>query len=897
MPRREALGVHMGYRRFPRTGTGRRATGSAAIGLGIALAVLAAVTGMQPGGRTPAARADEVTVSQDELRTGWDPSEPAMSPSAVPSFTQLFKTAVSGQVYAQPLVIGSTVVVATETDQVYGLDASTGAIKWQTSLGTPYHITSCTDLSPDIGVTGTPVYDPGTGGNGTVYMFAQTTAGWALYGVDPVTGAITEDQPIGGQPTNDPNITFSPDQQLERTGLLLMNGWVYAAFGSHCDNQPYAGYIAGVNLATRATTLWTDESGVSNDQAGIWQGGGGVMSDGSGRIFVTSGNGISPPTGKGTSPPGQLAESVIRLSVNSGNGSLSAQDFYSPSNAPSLDAADRDYGAGGPVGLPFGTSSYPHLLAQAGKDGRIFLLSRDNLGGRNKGGALATTTSYGGEWGHPAAFADTSPLTTANAGTANDYLYYVGKNSPLRVFKLGVGSAGKPTLADVANTSLTFGYTSGSPVVTSNGTDASTPVAWEVYTSGGTGAGGVLEAYNVSSTALAGCSSGAPCSLTPIFSAPIGTAAKFTTPATDNGRVYVGTRDGHVYGFGAATGAPAAGTATAFGQARVGSAVSKPVSITAAKTVTVTGVTAQTGASNAGTAGSQFTVGRVTKTGAGGKPPVPVTFPVTLTRGDKLSAAVTFTPSAAGGTDGTLSFATRSAASPAVGVPLAGDGTLPGLTAQPAAVTFPLAPDQGVTDVPVGIASPQIVDLTNYGTSTDTITSVTPPSGPFTAAGLPAAGTQIKPGASIPVQVTFAPKAAGPASGSLTIAGTNGPASTVTLSGIGTSAVSKLTTARPTANFGTVKVGKKATAYIHVTNSGNTAATVTRTSALPAPFTEPLRAETNLPFNPSYDLWLPVTFTPVRAGTFTARYRLTWKDLQGTHTLVVAVTGTAAPSH
>jgi len=580
-------------------------------------------------------------------------------------------------------------------------------------------------------------------------------------------------------------------------------------------------------------------------------------------------------------------------------GTLAAKDFYSPDDAQSLDAGDRDFGAGGPVGLPFGTSggttSYPDLLAQAGKDGRVFLLNRDNLGGRKRGGALSITAPYGGEWGHPAVFADTSTLTAANAGPASNYLYFVGKNDPLRVFKFGVSAAGDPTLADVANSSLLFGYTSGSPAVTSDGTDATTPVVWNTYVPSATGANAELEAYDVSSGALAGCSSAAPCSLSPIFSAPIGTAAKFTVPATADGRVYVGTRDGHVYGFGAPpAAAPVTAVSATFGQTGVSTAISKTVSITAAKTVTVTGVTATTGASNSLTPASQFTAGQVTETPKGSITPVPVTFPVTLAQGDKLNAAVTFTPAAPGGADGTLSFTTRSAAFPALAVPLAGDGTRAGLDAQPAAIAFPLAPDQGVTDVPVGTAVPQVVDITNYGTTADTVTSVTPPSGPFTAVGLPSAGTQIMPGKSIPVQVTFAPTGAGPASGSFTVAGTSGSSATVTLSAVGTAAVSRLTAARPVVNFGTIPVARKATVYVDVTNSGNTPATVTGTAALPSPFTDPIRPEKDLPFNPSYDLTLPVTFTPTKAGTFTAHYKLSWTDLKGAHTLDVLLTGKAA---
>src|SRR5205085_4432280 len=140
-------------------------------------------------------------------------------------------------------------------------------------------------------------------------------------------------------------------------GLLLTNGSIYAAFGSHCDRQPYAGYVVRVKLSAKASTLWTDESGVTNDQAGIWQGGSGLMSDGPGRIFFTSGNGVSPPPGPGSSPPGQLAESTVRLRPRS-NGSLAAQGFFSPANAPTLDASDIDFGSGGPVGAPFGPATY-----------------------------------------------------------------------------------------------------------------------------------------------------------------------------------------------------------------------------------------------------------------------------------------------------------------------------------------------------------------------------------------------------------------------------------------------------------------------------------------------------------------------------------------------------------
>lgn len=120
---------------------------------------------------------------------------------------------------------------------------------------------------------------------------------------------------------------------------------------------------------------------------------------------------------------------MIRLGVNNTTGVLSARDFFSPRNAPSLDASDTDFGAGGPVGLPFGTATYPDEVMQAGKDGRIFILNRDNLGGREQGPSkgdqfLAEGGPYAGQWGHPAAFAGTPTLTTSNAPGSSDYLIY-----------------------------------------------------------------------------------------------------------------------------------------------------------------------------------------------------------------------------------------------------------------------------------------------------------------------------------------------------------------------------------------------------------------------------------------------------------------------------------------
>src|SRR5215471_1767291 len=306
------------------------------------LAAIALAAGLLTGiaAAVNKAGADEVTISQDQLRTGWDQHEPALSSKVLQggTFGQLFSTAVSGQVYAQPLAIGGSLLVATEQNYVYSLNATTGAINWQLSLGPswPSSVVGCEDLTPDIGVTSTPVYDPSTG---TAYLTAVVNDGQSqnapnvyLVAINVQAGTVDWKVSVQGAPVNAPSRTFNPMTERQRASLLLLNGEVYMAFASYCDFGSYVGYVAGVNTTTHALAMWTDESGSTDSQAGIWMGGGGLMSDGTGRIFVSTGNGVSPAPGPGTSPPGELGDSVVRLGVQP-DGSLAAQDFFSPANA------------------------------------------------------------------------------------------------------------------------------------------------------------------------------------------------------------------------------------------------------------------------------------------------------------------------------------------------------------------------------------------------------------------------------------------------------------------------------------------------------------------------------------------------------------------------------------
>ncbi len=283
--------------------------------------------------------ADETTISTDTLRTAWDPAEPSLGAAGVTAsdFGELFSTTLpaaagtsANQVYAQPLVADGKVFVATEENQVDALDPRTGAVLWSTPLGPswPASTAGCGDLVPDIGITSTPVFDPGTR---TLYVTTKTNDGpdpqhpnYRLHALDSATGADRPGWPIriSGSPSNG-GPAFNAATSHQRPGLLLLGGSVYMGFASHCDHAPYVGYVVGVNTTTTATTLWSTETQTSTAEAGVWQSGGGLVSDGPGRILVVTGNGVSPPPGPGTAPPGTLAESVVRLKVAS-NGTLSA---------------------------------------------------------------------------------------------------------------------------------------------------------------------------------------------------------------------------------------------------------------------------------------------------------------------------------------------------------------------------------------------------------------------------------------------------------------------------------------------------------------------------------------------------------------------------------------------
>ena len=506
----------------------------------------------------------------DPLRSGWYPDQPGLNPSAggTCAFGELWSAPVDGQVYAAPLIdpgagAHGTLLVATETNHLYGIDGVSGTKLWERGdLGPPWNPNDldCPNITPSVGITSTPAIDTATH---TAYLVSKTyatdTSGpaqWKAHAIDLATGNEKPNFPveIQGPADNDPTVSFEPTHHLQRPGLLLMNGVVYAAFGSHCDVPDYRGWVVGISSAGQITARWTDEAltdGNQNPAGGIWQSGGRLVSDQPGQMLLVSGNGIGPsaPTA-GTTPPTMLGESAIRLKVQSG-GTLQATDFWSPCNAQTLSNGDQDIGSGAPLGLPdsFGTPAHPHLLMVVGKQGHIYLLDRDHLGGFQQGPAGSCPDGSGNAGDDilddvPAqdgiGIYATPAMWPGDGGSI--YLPYATLRNPgkLTSYRI-IDNNGQPMFSLAGQSDGTLGYGSSSAIVTSDGETSGSALVWIVFLPDSSGANTELRAYDPNPVGgllqLRG-------------SWPIGTGNKFTTPTVSAGRIYVGARDGNVHAFG-----------------------------------------------------------------------------------------------------------------------------------------------------------------------------------------------------------------------------------------------------------------------------------------------------------------------------------------------------------
>ena len=507
----------------------------------------------------------------DPLRTGWYPNQPGLNPSAGGqcTFGEQWSSPVVGQVYARPVVdpgAGSngTLVIGTESNVIYGMDAATGAQLWSRVLDTPWNSSDigCTDVGQTVGVTSTPAIDTATH---TAYMtsktYDNTGAIYRVHAVDIGTGQEKPNFPVKvqGSASNAPLVGFDAANELQRPGLLLMNGVLYAAFGGLCDTPPYRGWVVGVNGSSGAiTTRWTDVTTFPEPNppvtgrpgGGIWQAGGHLVVD-NGDILLASGNGDVPPVptpGTAAATNGGLGESVVRLHVLP-TGDLQATDFWTPCNAEQLSNDDLDLGSGAPLLLPnvFGSN----LLLVIGKAAPLYLLNKTDLGGYKQGGAGSCPDGSGqpgddivsrfdpgggfGAWATPAVW-------PGNGGLI--YLPYQPFLSDPKFTAYNVTSPGGTPTVGIAGKSNddAYGFGSSSAIVTSTGTTSGSALVWLVRLPGGDGVGAELRAYD-------------PVPVNGVLTLrgrwPVGQGTKFNTPTVQNGRMYVGAQDGFVHAFGA----------------------------------------------------------------------------------------------------------------------------------------------------------------------------------------------------------------------------------------------------------------------------------------------------------------------------------------------------------
>ena len=499
---------------------------------------------------------DVLTYHNDIARTGQNLNETILTMSNVTSakFGKLGLYSVDGLVDAQPLYASSVVVpsngthniliAATEHDSVYAFDADTGATIWHSSMLKSGETTSdnrgCSQVTPEIGVTSTPVIDRTSGTNGAVYVVAMSKDGSGnyhqrLHALDLALGAElfngpTEIQamyPGTGDNSNGTSVMFDPGQYEDRAGLLLMNGIVYTGWTSHCDIRPYTGWIIAYSKSTLAQTSVLNITPNGNEGA-IWMAGAGLAADTSGNIYFLDANGDFDTTLNSSGFPsnGDYGNAFMKLSTSAG---LAVADYFEMYNQSSENGSDTDLGSGGAMVLPDlndGAGHTMHLAVGAGKDSNLYVVNRDSMGKFNPSnnnsiyqelaGALP-----GGVFAMPAYFSNT--------------VYYGSVGNPIQAFTI---TNAKLSTSAAAHTANSFGYPGATPSVSANG--ASNGIVWAVENSSPAvlhafDAGTLNELYN-SNQAASGRDH-------------FGNGNKFITPTIVNGKVFVGTPNG-VAAFG-----------------------------------------------------------------------------------------------------------------------------------------------------------------------------------------------------------------------------------------------------------------------------------------------------------------------------------------------------------
>jgi len=495
---------------------------------------------------------DVLTYHNDIARTGQQLNETVLTPANVNvnSFGKLFVIPVDGLVDAEPLYVAginlaggvhNVLIVVTEHASVYAFDADNGSTLWQVSTLLSGETTSddrgCSQVTPEIGITSTPVIDLNSGPHGTVYVVAMSKNASSqyfqrLHALDLTTGEeefggpalIQATYPGTGDNSSGGFVVFDPSQYKERSALLLLNGVIYLSWASHCDDTPYTGWMMGYNETTLAQTTVLNVTPNATEGA-FWNAGAGPAADANGNIYALQANGTFDTllNANGFPSQGDYGNAFLRLSTS--NGQLTVADYFVPFNVQTEDPDDEDLGSGGALVVPDltdATGTTHHLAVGAGKDANIYVVDRDNMGkfnsANNSNAYQAITTGLGGSvFSMPVYF--------------NGVIYYGAVGDNLKAFPFSNALlASTPS----SQSAIQFEYPGTTPSISASGT--SNAIVWAAENANAA----VLHAYSASNLANELYNSNQAAGGRDQF----GVGNKFITPMIANGKVYVGTTSG-----------------------------------------------------------------------------------------------------------------------------------------------------------------------------------------------------------------------------------------------------------------------------------------------------------------------------------------------------------------
>ncbi len=469
-----------------------------------------------------------LTYHNDDARDGAFTSETTLTPLNVNSatFGKLFTYTVDGQVYAQPLYLPqvsisgvkhNVVFVATEANSVFAFDASGSQSTplWSVNLGVPVPKNDQEGVSPQLGITSTPVIDITTG---TMYVLAETTSGpFTLHALDVTTGKEKFGGPVvvtgsvSGTGWDSVGGSISLESSCyQRTSLALnpATNAIYLGFG-HCNH--------GWLLAHDKTTL--KQTAIFNDTpdgagGGLWGGGGApAINDQTGDVFLITGVDQNDPSSG-------YNDAFLRLTSSS----LAVADFFQPDNEAFLRANDADLGSGSAILMPDNTSSTPHEIVGGGKDGRIFVVNRDNLGSFNPTVNNVIETVQTGVQQFDNIFS--TPVYW------NGYVYYHCEADVLQAFSW---SNGMLSMQPTSMGNVVYSVHGATSSLSANG--STNGIVWEIENSNyGNGGPSVLHAYDATNVATELYNSSQAGSRD-----TAGLALKFTVPTIAGGKVFVPT--------------------------------------------------------------------------------------------------------------------------------------------------------------------------------------------------------------------------------------------------------------------------------------------------------------------------------------------------------------------